>query len=394
MNRRAVFATLLSLALPACAERNEKLTQLPEAETAAQVTAVPVELTKVVRRELVRSVLATGTTEPAREADLGPQVTARIAAINVREGDHVKAGAPLVTLDSMEASLRVQQSAANIASTRSQYELAKSEYDRLAPLAEKGTVTPQQLQRLAGQRDALKAALDAAEVAEADAKRNVANTTVRAPFAGIVSKVLVEVGEVATMMPPTVLLRLVDLSSVDVRVRVHERELARVHVGQPVEAKFPSSGQSAKGQVTYISPEIDPRTRNGEVVTRIPNPDGLLRAGMFAEIEIRPEGVQEALVIPNTAIGGAGDNRFVYLVNGNVAERRQVRVGALDREFSEVLEGLKEGDTIVRAGLGRLSDGAPVTEATSNAAAPSAPANANADPSKTAEATNSAGGAP
>jgi RND family efflux transporter MFP subunit len=308
-------------------------------------------------------VVATGTTEPAREANLGPQMTARIAKILVKEGDLVKAGAVLVQLDGMEAALRVQQTAANAASTRSQYELAQSEYDRLAPLAAKGTVTPQQLQRLAGQRDALRAASDAARVAEADAERNVTNTAVRAPFAGIVSKVHMDVGEIATMMPPSVILRLVDLSSVDVRVRVHERELARVAIGDAVDAQFPSSGQSARGVVTFISPEIDPRTRNAEVVTRIPNPNGALRAGMFAELEIKPKGVQQSLIIPTAAVAGSGDNRFVFAVVNQTAARKRVRVAAIDRERMEVLEGLSEGEPIVASGLGRLSDGAPLITA-------------------------------
>ncbi len=363
MNRSNVTAQLgvVVLLLTACNAEKEKLTQLPESEAAAVVAPVAVETVKVVREDLVRAVIATGTTEPAREANLGPQMTARISKFLVKEGDKVKLGQVLVQLDNAEAGLRVQQTAANAASTRSQYELAKAEYDRLAPLAERGTVTPQQLQRLAGQRDSLKAAADAAQVAEADAARNVTNTSVRAPFAGVISKVQMDVGEIATLMPPSVLVRLVDLSSVDVRVKVHERELARVAIGDAVQAKFPSTGQSASGQVTFISPEIDPRTRNAEIVTRIPNAEGLLRAGMFAELEIKPKGSQEALIIPATAVAGTGESRFVFAVVNNTAERRKIRAAAIDSERVEVLEGLKEGEPIVASGLGRLSDGAPVT---------------------------------
>jgi RND family efflux transporter MFP subunit len=294
-------------------------------------------------------------------------MTARISSFLVKEGDKVKAGQTLVQLDSVEASLRAQQSAASAASTRSQYELAQAEYDRLAPLAEKGTITPQQLQRLAGQRDALKSASAAAQVAEEDAKHNVTNTSVRAPFAGVVSKVNMDVGEVATLMPPSVLLRLVDLSSVDVRVRVHERELARIAIGDKVDARFPSNGQTAQGVVTFISPEIDPRTRNAEVVTRIPNPDAALRAGMFTELEIKPKGAQQSLIIPTAAVAGSGDNRFVFAVSDKTAARKRVRVAPIDRDRVEVLEGINEGDAIVASGLGRLSDGSPITLA---AAAP------------------------
>ena len=356
MRSRIFFAVLLGLA--GCKEQGEKLTQLPAAETATQqVEAVSVEVTAVKRESVARDVVATGTTEPVRDADLSPQMTGRIAAITVKEGDKVKAGAILAKLDAMEASLRVESTAANAASTQANYELAKSEYERMAPLAEKGTVTAQQLQRLAGQRDALKAAADAAKVGQADAARNVTNTSVKAPFAGVISKVTAEVGEVATMVPATVLMRLVDLSSVDVRVPVHERELSRIAIGNKVTAKFPSMGVSAQGTVTFISPEIDPRTRSAEVVTRIPNPDSAYRAGMFTEISIAPKGSQESLVVPKAAVGGAGEKRYVFVLNGDSVEQRPVKVSPIDADTVEVLEGVKVDEEVVSTGIGRLSNG-------------------------------------
>lgn len=360
MTVRNRYALVLVLGLSGCRGDTEKLTQLPAAEqTAAQAEqATVITIAQARRQTVVRSVVATGTTEPARVADIGPQMNGRISALLVDEGDEVKAGATLVRLDADEAALRIQQTAAGASQAKAQYELAKAEYERLAPLADRGTVTPQQLQRLSAQRDALKSAVEAALVAESDAKRMKGNTTVRAPFAGVISKVSVEVGEVATMTPTTILARLVDLSSVDVRVRVHERELSRINVGDEIEAKLPSSGQTAKGKVTFISPEIDPRTRNAEVLTRIPNPQRALRAGMFAEIRIKPKASAESLVIPTTAVAGTGEGRYVFLINGERAKRQLVKVAPIDAETVEVLEGLSEGQQIVREGLGRLSEGA------------------------------------
>lgn len=358
---KAVSVLGIGLALlAACGGRGDKLTELPTDEKAAG-EAVEVSVVQVHRQPITRGVVATGTSEPARVADLGPQLTGRINAILVREGDHVRAGDVLLHLDASEASLRVQQSAAAKAQARAQYELARAEYDRLAPLLQKGTITPQQLQRLEAQRDALKSAAEAAAIAQSDAQRVQGNTTIRAPFDGIISKVQVEVGEVATLMPPTVLARLVDLSSVDVRVQVHERELSRVAIGDRVSAKFPGSGESASGQVTFISPEIDVRTRNGEVVTRIPNPSGSLRAGMYAEISIVPKTSPNSLVIPTTAVGGTGDARYVFLVDNDGTVRRQhIGVAPIDGKLVEVIDGLSEGQVVVRDGLGRLSDGAAV----------------------------------
>ncbi|MDB4985570.1 MAG: efflux transporter, family, subunit [Myxococcaceae bacterium] len=360
--------TLLGLALTisalqtGCGSGSEKLTQLPAAEMSDKIPeSFPVTVAVVTRQAIVRSVVANGTTEPARVAALGPQMSGRISALYVHEGDKVKANANLVRLDADEASLRIQQTAASAAQAKSQYELARAEYERLAPLLQRGTITPQQLQRLEAQRDALKSATEAAALANSDAQRVHGNTLIRAPFAGIVSWVPVEVGEIATMVPPTVLLRLVDLSSVDVRVRVHERELSRVAIGDQIEAKFPSSNQKALGQVTFISPEIDPRTRNAEVVTRIPNADSSLRAGMFAEITIKPKTSPNSLVIPSAAVAGTGDDRYVFVIHEGIAKRQKVKVAPVDSQLVEVLEGVSESQTIVGDGLGRLSDGAHVT---------------------------------
>ena len=377
---RMSVANVLALALAygalaACGDSAAKLTQLPASEQqGAAPSAVPVTLAQTTRKEVVRSVVASGTTEPARVADLGPQATGRVSKIFVDEGARVREGAVLVRLDADEAGLRVQQTAAGASQARAQYELANAEYERLAPLLERGTVTPQQLQRLASQRDALKSAVEAAEVAQNDAKRMQTNTTVRAPFPGVISKVAVEVGEVVTMVPVTVLVRLVDLASVDVRVRVHERELGRIAVGDSIEAKFPSSGEKAEGKVTFISPEIDPKTRNAEVLTRIPNLEGSLRAGMFTEISIKPKSSPNSLVIPATAVAGTGDERYVFVVSDGRAKRQKVKVQPIDDATVEVLEGLSEGQQIVREGLGRLSEDAPV--ATASAAESTADASA------------------
>lgn len=380
-SRVLVLSAFTLLPLVGCKENSEKLTQLPAAETATQQTeVVSIAVVPVKRENVSRSVLATGTSEPARDANLSPQMTGRIASIHVKEGDKVKAGAVLAQLDAVEAGLRVDQSTATAASTRSTYELAKAEYERLAPLAEKGTVTAQQLQRLAGQRDSLKAAADAAEVASMDAKRHVTNTAIRAPFSGVISKVNSEVGEVATMTPVTVVLRLVDLSSVDVRVPVHERELSRIAIGNRVVATFPSIGASAEGKVTFISPEIDPKTRSAEVVTRIPNPQGTFRAGMFTEISIDPSGVQQSLVVPKSSVGGTGESRYVFVVHTDSVEQRKVRVSAVDADTMEVLEGLKLDEPIVLEGIGRLSDGTRVKLQESAELKPTEPAPAAPEP--------------
>lgn len=360
--KRALLISMFWIA--ACGESGAKLTQLPSAEAAsAPVEAVMVKSAKVERIDIERLVRAQGTTEPARAADLGPQMTARVSAVLVQEGDVVKAGQALVRLDTTEASLRTQQSQAQASSTETQYAQAKADYERLAPLVGKGSVTEQQIERLASQRDALKSSLDMARVAQASAQRDLTNAIIRAPFAGIISRVFVEAGEVVTMAPVKVMARLVDLSSLDVRLRVQEAELSRITLGNRARARFPSTGAVSEGVITYISPEIDPKTRTAEIVARIDNADGSLRAGMFAQLELKPNGAQSGLTIPTSAVAGTGEDRYVFTVVDGKAQRKKVRVAAIDATKQEVLEGLTESDIVVTDGVARLGDGVRVAMA-------------------------------
>lgn len=355
--------------LAACGGNNDKLTALPPMESAADKPAVSVQAVTLERSEVERSVLATGTTQPVRAADLGPQINARVKQVLVKEGDVVKAGAGLVRLDVTDIEIRVRQAEASAASTQAQYSLANSEYERLAPLAKQGTVTAQNLERLSGQREALKAAADAANLAADNARQMMTDALVRAPFAGIVSRVPVEVGEVVTMVPPTVLVRLVDLSSVEVRVRVHESDLSRLSVGDAVLATFPSTGERLEGQISFISPEIDTQTRTAEVVTRIPNTQGTLRAGMFADIQVKLRDRHQGLVVPRTALSTSAGSQSALVVENGVLVARKVQTLPIDEARAEVVEGLKEGDVVVTAELSRLSAGQKVT--TAKAPAPS-----------------------
>lgn len=359
MTRSTALLPLL-LAVAGCSNADGgNLPDLPD-PGAGGGAPIEVPVATVAQQAIAVPVVASGATEPLRAADLGPQLTAQIAAVLVQEGDQVQEGQPLVRLDVRDASLRAAQAVAGAASASVQAQLAASEYQRLAPLAERGTIPTQQVDQLRAQRDALANAAQAAQAMAGQARRGVTESIVRAPFAGTVSMVLAEVGEVATMMPPTILVRLIDLSEVEVSVRVHERDLARVARDDAVEVRFPSLRQTSTGRVTFISPEIDPRSRTATLTTRIPNPLGNLRSGLFAELRIQPSQLRQGLVVPRTAVLGAGSEATVYVVKQDRAERRTVTIEPIDDDRVEVTEGLRAGEIVATGRLDRLADGAAV----------------------------------
>jgi membrane fusion protein (multidrug efflux system) len=352
------FAALVALA---CGGGGGELAELPEGEApgAAPVEPVTVQVAAVERRRITPTVRSVGTAEPLRAANLGPQIGGRITHIYVEEGDVVDARDRLVRIDSRSISTGRDRAAANVEAAESQVQQLEQELTRLRPLAANGTVPQQQVDTMSLQLDAARAQLAAARTGVRDARNALGDATIRAPFAGIISNVMMEVGETALMQPPSIVLRLVDLSAVEISTQVPEIELATLGVGVPATVHFRSLDADFEGQITRISPEVDRRTRTVEVVVRVDNPDGRIRGGLSADVTLRPGEPRNALVVPRLAARGLGDARRVYVVEGDRAVERAVRVQALGDDL-EVLEGLSGDERVVSPLPPRLGDGSPV----------------------------------
>jgi RND family efflux transporter MFP subunit len=173
------------------------------------------------------------------------------------------------------------------------------------------------------------------------------------------------------MVPSSTILRIVDLSAVEIRARVPERELARLHEGLTATVRFPALQRSFEGTVARLAPEIDPQTRTVEVVVRVDNPERVIRGGVSAEVSIRPGGERTALVLPADATRGTGESRRVFLEEDGHARARVVRVAPLEADSVEVLEGLSADDIVVAPLPPRLRDGAPITVERAGADEPS-----------------------
>ena len=326
---------------------------------AASDAPVAVGTVRVALEPVSTPVHATGTSRAVREADLAPVTGGRVHQIAVREGDEVTEGQVLIQLDAGTARLNATQARASADAVRAQADQLAADYDRMAPLGQSGSITQSKVDQLRTQRDATLAQAAAASAAADAAARFVFDTTLRAPFAGTVVRVPLEVGEMAVTAPPDRLVRIVDLSSLEIAIDVNERDLDRIHVGDRVDGRFPNLDRAFEGQVARIGLEVSPSTRTSEVVVEVPNPDRVLRAGSFAEIDIHTSEVRQALVVPAGAVLGSGDGAAVFVASEGHAVRRAVKVRpAGDRV--EVLEGLAEGDAVVTSDVGRLRDGLPI----------------------------------
>jgi RND family efflux transporter MFP subunit len=248
------------------------------------LTAPPPEATAVVPTE----GRTTGTTYPRAEAQLGPNTSGVIVKIHVNEGDPVRKGMVVFKLDDRDARLRVDQARAAREAAQVNLRAIQTEYDRTKPMFDEKAVTRLQWDQLVARLDRAKVGVQQADVALAMAEKTLADTAVRSPIDGVVTAKLKNEGEMATTMPPTVVLVIQDQSVLELRLRLPEHALGQVKVGDVVTARFDALDTVRPARVTRISQAVDARTHTVEVVAVIPNSDRALKSGLLASVELKP----------------------------------------------------------------------------------------------------------
>jgi membrane fusion protein, multidrug efflux system len=306
--------------------------------------AVPVEITRAAAGTMRERIEAVGTTLARQAVDIVPLTSGRIAAIELRPGQPVAAGAVLVRLDDEMEQAAVSEAEASLR----QAELA---LERARKLRANNTVAQATV-------DELEAAFAGARARLDGAQKQLADRTVRAPFDGVVGMRRVDVG--ARVDDDTVLTTLDDLAELEIEFSVPEIFFGRVRPGQTVSATsaaFP--GRTFSGRIATIDTRVAEVSRAFRVRAVIPNPDLVLPAGMFMHVSVVLE-QRPAVLIPEQAVVAEGDSTYVFTVRDERAARRKVRLGQREAGTVEVLEGVAAGDVVVESGLQRLRDGVAV----------------------------------
>lgn len=228
----------------------------------------------------------TGTTFPRASAQVAPNMSGVLAQVAVEAGDRVKKGDLLFRLRGEDFELRVKQAQAALKSTEVALAAVKVEYERTQRLFEKNAVNQATWDQVQAQYQGAQVGVEAARVNLAMAQKARADAVVRSPIAGVVTAKLKNPGEMVTMMPPSVVVVVEDHSTLELRFRLPEGSLSAVAAGDVLEAKFTAAGIMREVKVVRISPNVDPMTRTIEVIAELPNPDGTLKAGMLAELEL------------------------------------------------------------------------------------------------------------
>ncbi|HAT9918527.1 TPA: efflux RND transporter periplasmic adaptor subunit [Legionella pneumophila subsp. pneumophila] len=175
------------------------------------------------------------------------------------------------------------------------------------------------------------------------------SVAVNAPIAGIIDARNINLGQ--AVEPNTVLFHISNRDKLLVIAQVYEEDLGKVKVGQEVNVHVLSyPKQTFPGQVTLIEPNLDPLTRTVNVRITLDNKEGLLKPGMFVRANVILSHNKAALVVPNAALLQADNEQFVFVQNGGTYKRVDVKVGAVEDDYSEIIDGLVPGDLVVTQG--------------------------------------------
>ena len=319
------------------------------------------DLVKVGARELGRVVSVSGSINPVVSATVKSKLAAEVAQIHVQEGESVRAGQLLATLDTADIRARLDAQQAAVAEAQAKLDLALKNQANNRQLLSQAFISQNAYDTAQNGVDVAQASVAAAKAQADIARRALADTQVRAPFNGVVAKRLANAGE--KVSPDVPLFQLVDLGRMEMQAQVPVSDVPYLKLGQALDLAVDGfDGRHFKGTVGRINPVTESGTRAINVFVALPNSDGALRGGMFAKGQIAVQAERTVNALPLTAIHEEAGQSFVFTVKNGQLERSPVQLG-LKREdlgLVELRDGPSPGTEVVAVKSDKLKVGAKV----------------------------------
>ena len=362
----------------------------------SQPAPIAVRTATVDSQSIDRFVRVTGSLAADEQADVAAETTGRVISTPVERGTHVDAGTPLARISATEADASLREAEANAAqiearlglvagqpfdpqrvpevlNAKASLDWAESDFNRIKSLLDQKVVSQaeydqkltavraaqQQYQTAANAAQQSYRSLEAARARVDLAKKSAADTTVRAPFSGIVAERLVSTGDYVNK--GTKVATIVRVDPLRVQLTIPEQYLAQVSEGQPVRLSvdaYPNETFSAK--VRFVSPALKTDQRALTVEAIAPNSDGRLKPGLFATAMLQQPHPAPALLVPASAVETIAGTSRAFVVAGDKVEERIVTTGEKVGDRIEIVSGVKAGERVASNPRGKLADGARV----------------------------------
>jgi membrane fusion protein (multidrug efflux system) len=364
--------------------------------TAAGAGAPPlaVSTTASIERPIRRFLEVTGTLAPQEEAEVAAEVQGRVIATPVERGTRVGEGDALIRIASAEMEAQVAEADANaaqivgrlgltdgsefqvdrvpeVANARATLDLAEGDFERATMLFDRKLLSKADFDQRNAQAEVARRQYDiarngamqqyqallAARARVSLAKKALADTVVRSPFAGVVGQRLVSVGDYVAR--GTKVASVLRTNPLRVNLTVPQQYSAEVAVGRPVQLEVDAApGQRFEGQVRYVSPALQSDSRTLVVEALVANDSGVLKPGSFATARIEQASERPAVLVPAAAVRTVSGTSRVFVISGDRAEERIVTVGQPVDDLVEISTGLKAGENVATSNVDKLVDGA------------------------------------
>jgi RND family efflux transporter MFP subunit len=354
-----------------------------------------VRVVTVAEESLPETIAATGELFAEEQATISAKVPGRVARLNVDLGSQVEAGDILAELEKTDYEFRVRQAEALVEQTRARLglgpndgdqvdpaktatvkmaagalEAAKLEFTRIEGLTKEGIFSQSDYDKVRSTLRMAEARHQAAieEVYQASAqlverraqldlaRQQLADTMIRAPFRGAITRRPAALGEYLAVNAPVVVL--VRSHPLRLRLEVPERLAFKVRMGQRIDLRLEGAGLTRSGTVVRLSPAIEAQNRSLLVEGEIPNPDNVLRAGSFVEGQITVNPDARGIALPLQAVLTYAGVERVFVVQNGAAAERLVKTGRrLPGDRIEIVRGLRPGEAVVTEGNDRVAGG-------------------------------------
>jgi membrane fusion protein (multidrug efflux system) len=358
MRKVYLLFTLFVLTLLSCEEKKAKVMPPQPFEVyEVQTKSVP------IYEEFVGQIYG------EKDIPIRARVVGFLDGIHFKEGDRVKKGQLLYSIDPDPLMQEVAAQTSMVAQAQTVLVQTESDLKRIEPLAEMSAVSEQELDMATAQRDAAISSLEAANASLNIANINLGYAKMYAPIEGIIGKTLAREGEFVGKDPNPVILNTVSqLRSVRVQFFLSEANYLRVAKAYMARTKKKIQATDEtididliladgalyphKGKIDFIDRNVDPNTGAILVQATFPNPDRLIRPGQFARVKVKIRQANDAVLIPQKCAKELQGQYSVFLVNAeNKLEATKIEIGEKYGEFYLVQEGLKKGDKIILEGI-------------------------------------------
>jgi RND family efflux transporter MFP subunit len=335
--------------------------------------AVPVVTARAESRDVPVRLQVNGTVTSLQSVDVRSQVTSTVREVHIREGQAVKAGELLFSLDARTEEANLKKALAQVEKDRADLATAKRNLDRQRELFAQKFISQAALDTVQNQVDTLTGQLAIDQAAVEAARVAVAYTQIRAPFAGRTGTINVRAGSLvqptsaAASATSPALVTITQVDPISVSFTLPETELPALQralrAGEVAVTATPQAGgETVNGKVTFVDNAVDPATGTIRVKAEFDNRAARLWPGMYATVQLAPRTIAQATVVPAQAVQTGPESRFVYVVGDDrKVQQKRVQLSYVENGLA-VVDGVKPGARVVVEGAQNLRPGSAVAE--------------------------------